>query len=184
MPVFRALSRAILGAFAGICVGLFPGILIVAFIVHAVLRLGSPSQERFNLYFAVSAIAGAISGAILGLTIGERELSSGSRQVSDDVNRRFFHPLGLLIGLACGAIFGATFASLFVYSPRPTDAHAALVITCIAAILGGVGGGFIGPSGWMMVGGALAWIPIGGTGANFSAVKGLIPAGDLGISRV
>jgi 3-hydroxyisobutyrate dehydrogenase-like beta-hydroxyacid dehydrogenase len=30
----------------------------------------------------------------------------------------------------------------------------------------------------------LAWIPIGGTGANFSAVKGLIPAGDLGISRV
>jgi hypothetical protein len=143
VPVVRAVGRAILGAIAGMCIGLFPGTLIIGFILHAVLRLGSPTQERVNLYFAISAIAGAITGAILGVTIGERELSTGSSQASSGVTRRLFHPLGLLNGLACGAIFGATFASLFVYSSHPTDAHDALVVTCIAAVLGGVGGGFI-----------------------------------------
>jgi MFS family permease len=176
MPVLRAVGRAILGTFAGMCIGLFPGTLIVAFIVHAVLRLGSPSQERVNLYFAVSAIAGAILGAILGLTIRERELSSGARQSPSGANRKLFHPLGLLIGLACGTIFGATFSTLFVYSPHPADAHAALVVTCIAAILGGVGGGFIGPTSWMMIGGALVgWIIVGiGFVLGYHHIKGMI----------
>jgi hypothetical protein len=157
------------------CIGLVPGTLIIVFIVHVVLPLGSPTQERVNLYFAVSAIVGAILGAALGLTIGERELSSGSTQVSDGVNRRFFHPLGLLIGLACGAMFGATFASLFVYSPHPRDAHDAFLLTCIAAVLGGVGGGFIGPTGWMMIGGALiGWIIVGiGFVLAYRHIKGM-----------
>ena len=46
MPVLRAVGRAILGAFAGMCIGLFPGTLVIAFILHAVFRLGSPTQER------------------------------------------------------------------------------------------------------------------------------------------
>ena len=88
MPVLRAVGRAILGAFAGMCIGLFPGTLFIVFIFHAVLRLGSPTQERVNLYFAISAVVGAILGAILGLTIGERQIFSGAGQISSGVNRK------------------------------------------------------------------------------------------------
>jgi hypothetical protein len=158
------------------CIGLFPGTLIIAFILHAVLRFASPTQEKVNLYFTLSAIAGAITGAILGVTIGEREISSSAKQVSGMADRRFFHPLGLLIGLACGAILGATFAYLFVYSPHPRDAHGAFVLTCIAAVLGGVGGGFIGRTGWMMIGGALiGWVIVGiGFVLAYRHIKGMI----------
>ncbi len=176
IPVLRAVGRAILGAFAGMCIGLFPGTLVVLFVVHAVLRLGSPTQERVNLYFALSAIAGAILGSIFGVSIGEREVSSGARQIPSETTGKFFHPLGMLVGLVCGAIFGAAFASLFVYRPHPTDAHDTLVVTCIAAVLGSVGGGFIGWTGWMMISGALiGWIIVGiGFVLAYHHIKGMI----------
>ena len=145
----------------------------MSFYTHtSVLRL----KLRRNLYFAISAIVGAILGAILGVTIGERQISSGAGQIPSGANRKFFHPLGMLVGLVCGAIFGAAFASLFVYSPHPTDAHDAFVVTCIAAVLGGVGGGFIGSTGWMMIGGALiGWIIVGiGFVLAYHHIKGMI----------
>jgi len=176
MPVLRAVGRAILGAVAGMCIGLCPGTLVIAFILDAVLRFGSPTQERVNLYFSISALVGAILGAILGVTIGERQISSGAGQISSGANRKFFHPLGMLVGLVCGAIFGAAFASLFVYSSHPTDAHDAFVVTCVAAVLGSVGGGFVGSTGWMMISGALiGWIIVGiGFVLAYHHIKGMI----------
>ncbi len=178
MPVLRAVGRGILGAFAGMCIGFFPGTLVLVFILHVVLHsyFGSPAQAERTLYFGISAIVGAILGAISGVTIGERQVASGAGQIPSGANRRFFHPLGMFVGLVCGAIFGAAFASLFVYSSHPTDAHDALVVTCIAAVIGSIGGGFIGSTGWMMIGGALVgWIIVGiGFVLAYHHIKGMI----------
>ena len=119
---------------------------------------------------------GAVTGAILGITIGDKDISSGKNDISSGARRKLFHPLGMLIGLVCGAILGATFAILFVYSSHPTDAHDTIIISCIAAILGAVGGGFLGRTGWTMIGGAMVgWIIVGmGFVLAYRHIKGMI----------
>jgi hypothetical protein len=178
VPVLRAVGRAILGAFAGMCIGVFPGTLVLVFILHVVLHpyFGSPAQGERNLYFTISAMMGAVTGAILGITIGEKEISGGEKKITSGARRKLFHPLGMLIGLICGATLGATFASLFVYSPNQSDAHDSLIITCSAAIIGGVGGGLLGPTGWTMIGGAMAgWLIVGiGFVVAYHHIKGMI----------
>jgi len=60
MPVLRAVGRAILGAFAGICIGLFfPGILIIVGIYTRVFRpfFGPLTQQKQYLYlYTISGI--------------------------------------------------------------------------------------------------------------------------------
>jgi hypothetical protein len=117
------------------CIGFVPGTFIIEFILHGVLRFGSPTSEQVNRYVAIAAVVGAMTAAILGGTIGERAVSGGGRPIPSGKDRKFFQPLGLLAGLAGGAIFGATCAYLFVYGSHPTDAHDARILACIAAVL-------------------------------------------------
>ena len=149
---------------AGWILGFLLGLLVLVLVPNDVFHrfFGAPTEKGLDLYFPISGILGAITGAILGVTIGQREILGGETQDFGKADRRFFHPLGMLVGLVCGTILGAALAYLFIDSPHPQDAHDALVATCAIGILGSIGGGFVGPTGWKMFGGALVgWILLG-----------------------
>jgi hypothetical protein len=53
----------------------------------------------------------------------------------------------MIFGLVGGAIFGALFGLLFDDNPNFIDAHDVIIGTVIFAVVGAVGGGFVGLPG-------------------------------------
>jgi hypothetical protein len=172
-PAPYTTGRAILGAFAGICLGLFVlglPLFILLGALHPPVR-----HEAVDQIQLVSAGMGAILGAILGVR-------AGSIVIFGEASRRLFHPLGMLIGVFFGAAFGAAFASVLIYGPHPRDVRDSIVVTCIVAILGAVGGGFLGRPGRVMILGAMTGFLLVGIVfvLAFQNIKGMIYGALLG----
>jgi hypothetical protein len=113
------------------------------------------SEKWGNRYFAVCAAVGALLGAACGLKYG-------AKPIAGQAGERFFHPIGLFLGAAAGAILGAAFAWQFVYSRHPDDTRDSITVVSISTLLGAIGGAFVGRIGWRIVGSAmLGWLIVG-----------------------
>jgi hypothetical protein len=78
-----------------------------------------------------------------------------------------FHPRGLFIGIAAGAVIGILIYYIFNWNELyliGTDRQVrdVLLTACILATLGGLAGGFVKRTGWIMIAAAMiGWIVIG-----------------------
>jgi hypothetical protein len=133
----------------GCCAGLL-GLFVLSVFVH-----GPMTEQWGNRYFAVCASAGAIVVAICGLRYG-------TKLIAGQVNERFFHPGGMLLGALGAGMIGAAFAWRFVYSPHPDDSRSSIIVISVFIVLGALGGAFVGRTGWRIIGGAmLGWLVVG-----------------------